>query len=101
MKKEVKSGVELMNNSIWYEAGNKIQVESDSMCVCEIHGEEWSNTGEGFVTEETKNVARLISSAPDLLEKLKECRDVLDKYGDNFSYEVDDLIKVAEGKEVA
>ena len=101
MKKEIKSGVELMEISSWYPVGNSIQVESDAMCVCKVHGEGWSNSGSGTVTEETENVARLISYAPDLLEKLKECRDVLDKYNDNFSYEVDDLIKEAEGKEVA
>ena len=99
MNREIKSGIELMKNSIWYETGNTIQIESDAMCVGEIHGEEWSNSGEGFITEETRNVARLISSAPDLLEMLKECKGVLDKYNDNFAYEVDDLIKEAEGKE--
>tara|TARA_Y100000310_G_C20570504_1_gene757759 strand:- start:145 stop:456 length:312 start_codon:yes stop_codon:yes gene_type:complete len=98
MKKEIASGVELMKNSIYYPTKNSIRIDSDAMCVCEVHGEGWSNTGEGTVTAETRNVARLICLAPNLLEKLKECRDVLDKYNDNFSYEVDNLIKEAEGE---
>jgi hypothetical protein len=40
----------------------------------------------------------LISAAPEMLEMLKECKDVLDIYKDNFTVEIEELINKAEGK---
>ena len=44
--------------------------------------------------------ALLIAYAPEILDMLKECRDVLDRYHDNFSYEIDAVINKAERGEL-
>ena len=46
----------------------------------------------------SKETANLIASAPEMLEMLKECKDVLDIYKDNFTVEIEELINKAEGK---
>ena len=40
----------------------------------------------------------LIAAAPEMLDMLKECKDVLDIYKDNFTVEIEELIAKAEGK---
>ena len=40
----------------------------------------------------------LMAAAPEMLDMLKECKDVLDIYKDNFTVEIEELINKAEGK---
>ena len=51
-----------------------------------------------FDETETIANANLIASAPEMLEMLKECKDVLDIYKDNFTVKIEELINKAEGK---
>ena len=45
-----------------------------------------------------KEAKMLMAAAPEMLDMLKECKDVLDIYKDNFTVEIEDLINKAEGK---
>jgi len=46
----------------------------------------------------SKETANLIAVAPEMLDMLKECKNVLDIYKDNFTVEIEELITKAEGK---
>ena len=59
------------------------------------------NLDSGFCYECEKKdelISELKSSNEEMLEMLKECKDVLDIYKDNFTVEIEDLINKAEGK---
>ena len=62
---------------------NRYGIDDDGYPVAEVVGEANAN---------------LMAAAPEMLEMLKECKDVLDIYKDNFTVEIEELINKAEGK---
>jgi len=61
---------------------NRYGIDDDGYPVAEVVGEANAN---------------LMAAAPEMLEMLKECKDVLDIYKDNFTVEIEELITKAEG----
>ena len=63
-KEKYMNGIDAMRDAVHYDQGNVVVIETPAREVCTIHGQNWSNHGDGTITEEEHEIADIICHAP-------------------------------------
>ena len=74
-KEKYMNGVDAMRDAVHYDQGNVVVIETPAREVCTIHGQNWSNHGDGTITEEEHEIADIICHAPDMYFAIKNMID--------------------------